>query len=57
MNTTRREVARRVLERLDDVEAYGGKKHKLRAIIQQQARLVAGFVRGEARYRPFIGKW
>ena len=54
---TRRELARRVLERLDAEEAYDGKKHKLRTIIQRQARRVASFLRGEGRYKPFIAGW
>ncbi|MGO0122569.1 CRISPR-associated endonuclease Cas1 [Desulfothermobacter acidiphilus] len=54
---TRRELARRVLERLEAEESYEGKKHKLRAIIQRQARRVASFLRGESRYKPFIARW
>ncbi|MEW6771041.1 MAG: CRISPR-associated endonuclease Cas1 [Bacillota bacterium] len=54
---TRRELVRRVLERLDAEENYDGKKHKLRTVIQRQARRVASFLRGEARYKPFIASW
>lgn len=54
---TRRELARRVLERLDGEEKYDGKKHRLKAIIQRQARQVAAFLRGESKYKPFIAAW
>lgn len=54
---TRRDLARRVLERLDAEEAYDGKKHKLRTVIHRQARRVASFLRGETRYKPFVAGW
>lgn len=54
---SRREVARRVLERLDDEERFEGKKHRLRTIIQMQARHLAMAVRRERPYRAFIGAW
>lgn len=54
---TRRELARRVLERLDGEESYEGKKYKMRSIIQRQARRVATYLRGEGKYRPFIAGW
>lgn len=54
---TRRELARRILERLDAEESYDGRKYTLRAIIQRQARRVAAFLRGEGKYRPFVSSW
>ncbi len=55
---TRRTLAERVLARLDqDREAYEGKKHLLRTILQSQARHLATHVRGETTYRPFIATW
>ncbi len=54
---TRKELGRRVLDRLEGEEGFAGKKHKLRNIIQMQARRVAGFVRGEGKYKPFTGSW
>ncbi|RJX17299.1 MAG: CRISPR-associated endonuclease Cas1 [Ammonifex sp.] len=56
-DATRRELARRVLERLDAEESYDGKKHKTKTIIQRQARRVASFLRGEGRYKPFVASW
>lgn len=54
---TRRELVYRVMSRLDNVETVEGKKYKLRSIIQKQARRVAGYVRGEVKYKPFVGSW
>lgn len=54
---SRREIARRVLERMDGEENYEGKKHKLRTIIQMQSRRLASYLRGEGKYRPFVAGW
>lgn len=55
---SRRTIVEKVNERLDGEEPYEGKKHKLRTIIQSQARHIATFVRDEGReYRPFVGRW
>lgn len=54
---TRREVARRILERLEAEEHYEGKKSTVRTIIQRQARRVATFLRGEGNYKPFVAGW
>jgi CRISPR-associated protein Cas1 len=56
-NTARRDFSERIKERLESQEKYQGKKYKLRTIIQMQARRVATFLRGEAKYRPFVGGW
>ncbi len=55
---SRRTIAEKVNERLEGEEPYEGKKHKLRTIIQSQARHVATFVRGEkAKYEAWVGRW
>lgn len=54
---TRRQLAKLVLDRLDAQETFQGKKYKLRTIIQMQARRIATFVRGEAKYKPFVCGW
>ena len=54
---TREEVAGRVLLRLIATEVHRGKSHQVRSIIQMQARLAAGAVRGLRKYRPFAFKW
>jgi CRISP-associated protein Cas1 len=54
---TREEVAGRVLLRLISTEVHRGKSHQVRSIIQMQARLAAGAVRGLRKYRPFAFKW
>jgi len=53
----RREVARRVLDRLEAHERYEGQHCRLRVIMQRQARHLAMFLRGERDYRPFVGWW
>jgi len=53
----RKEFARKILDRLEGQERYEGKTHKLRTIIQMQARHLAMFFRGERKYKPFIGSW
>jgi len=54
---TRKELSARVLERLEGAERYEGKQHRLRTIVQMQARRIATFLRGEGPYRPFVGTW
>jgi len=56
-DTTRKDLAKRILERLDTRETYQRKKFTLRTIIQRQARAVAAFVRDEKPYKPFIAGW
>lgn len=53
----RRCLSERINERLESQARFRGKKYKLRTIIQSQARRVATFLRGEAKYRPFVGGW
>lgn len=55
---TRKRIAEKVLERLESSEPYEGKRQPLRHILQQQARHIATFVRGErAEYTPFVMGW
>ena len=56
---TRRALAERVLERLEEsTERYERKRHKLRWILQMQARHVASYARGDrAKYQPFVAGW
>ncbi len=56
---TRRTLADKVLERLEEsTERYEGKKQAMRVIIQQQARHLATFLRGDrATYEPFACGW
>lgn len=58
IDTTRRAIAEKINARLDSVEHYEGKRHPLRSIIQQQARHLATFLRGErSSYTPFLAAW
>ncbi len=54
---TRSEIAKRVAERLDGLETYEGKKHKIRHIIQEQSRRLATFLRGQRKYEAFVSSW
>lgn len=55
---SRREIAEKVLERLEADERYERKRQPLRTIIQSQARHIATFVRGDrTAYEPFIARW
>ena len=55
--SSRRGLAAAVLERMEGEVAFQGRRHQLKSVIQIQARAVAGFVRGGARYRTFAFKW
>ena len=55
---TRRLLAERILARLETAERYERKRQPLRVIIQNQARHIATFVRGDrAQYKPFLARW
>ena len=56
-NSSREEVAARVLTRLTAAEQHRGKRHEVRSIVQMQARLAAGAFRGLRNYRPFAFQW
>ncbi|HLH72170.1 MAG TPA: CRISPR-associated endonuclease Cas1 [Chloroflexota bacterium] len=57
-DATRKLLAEKLFERLDSEEPYEGKRHKLRTIIQSQARHLATFVRRERPgYRAWVGRW
>ncbi|HID54528.1 MAG TPA: CRISPR-associated endonuclease Cas1 [Anaerolineae bacterium] len=55
---TRRFLAEKVINRLESREKYEGTRRPLRAIIQQQARALAVWLRGERDdFAPFLAKW
>jgi CRISPR-associated protein Cas1 len=54
----RRAIAEKVLARLEAAERYERKRQPMRVIIQNQARHIATFVRGERpAYISFIARW
>jgi CRISPR-associated protein Cas1 len=53
----RSEFARRILDRLNAPVRYEGKRERLRAVIQRQARHLACFFREERDYTGFVGTW
>lgn len=54
---SRREVAARILERLETATPYGKKRQSLKNVIQLQARHLAVVVRGESEYAPYVAPW
>lgn len=55
---TRKSLADKLFERLDGEEPYEGRRHKVRTIIQMQARHLATFVRRERpEYKAWVGRW
>lgn len=55
---TRRQLAQKVLDRLEAAEPYQQKRYPLRHIIQTQARHLATYLRGERpTYEPFVSSW
>lgn len=54
---TKRDFADKIFERLEHKEKFQGKNFALKTIIQSQARRIVTFLRGEARYKPFVSGW
>jgi len=55
---SRRAIVDRLRERMEGIEVYEGKRQALRIIVQNQARRVASYLRGEREaYQPFVGRW
>lgn len=57
-DSTKRQLAEKVLARLESPEKYADKRYPLRIILQMQARALATYVRGErAEFVPFMVRW
>jgi len=56
-DSTRRELAEKILARLEDEDRFEGAQHRLKTIIQMQCRRLAMFLRGEGHYRPYLAGW
>ena len=55
---TRTRLAEKIKERLESTEMYEKKRQTLRFVLQNQARHLASFLRGEReQYDPFIAGW
>jgi CRISPR-associated protein Cas1 len=54
---SRRAVAGAVLERLESEAGFRGRRHRLKSVIQIQARNLASCLRGGEPYRAFAFKW
>ncbi len=58
LQETRNKLAEKVKERLESTEVYEKKRQTLRFILQNQARHLASFLRGERTpYEPFVAGW
>ncbi|MBN1315981.1 MAG: CRISPR-associated endonuclease Cas1 [Anaerolineales bacterium] len=56
--STRLKIAEKVLARLDSPVRYENKKQPLRAVLQNQARHLATFLRADREtYEPFVAGW
>lgn len=56
-DATRRELAEKVLARLEDLDRFEGAQHRLKTIIQMQCRRLAMFFRGEGPFRSYVAGW
>lgn len=54
---TKRDFAAKVFERLEHREKFQNKNTMMKTIIQSQARRIATFLRGEAKYKPYVSSW
>lgn len=57
VDESRRLVAGAVLDRLESEVSFRGQRHRLKSIIQIQARNLAAYLRGGDAYRAFAFKW
>lgn len=57
IDDSRRAVAAAVLERLESEVMFRGRRHRVRSVIQIQARNLASYLRGGEPYRAFAFKW
>jgi CRISPR-associated protein Cas1 len=56
-DASRRTIAQLVLERLESEVNFRGQRHKLKSVVQIQARNLAAALRGGAGYKAFSFKW
>ncbi|MBI5441405.1 MAG: CRISPR-associated endonuclease Cas1 [Deltaproteobacteria bacterium] len=54
---TRKRLISQIYERLATIVEFHGREQKLEEIIPFQARALARHLRGEANYKPYVGKW
>ncbi len=56
-DSSRRTIAQLVLERLESEVIFRGQRHKLKSVVQLQARNLASALRGDGSYKAFSFKW
>lgn len=54
---TRKKLAFYILQRLNKLEMFRGKRCRLCEIIEFQAALMAAYLQGKGRYKPYVAKW
>jgi len=55
---SRKAISQAVIKRLESEVEFEGKNHRLKSVIQIQARNLASFLRGEkSRYKPYRLRW
>lgn len=55
--TTRRAIAKAVMERLARYEKFHGEEIKMQEILLKQTRLLAEAFKGNKRFKPYVAKW
>jgi CRISPR-associated endonuclease Cas1 len=54
---TRKRLVEKILERLNNREKFRGREMRTGEIIRHQARALVRHLKGEKRYKAYIGKW
>lgn len=56
-DTTRRAIAKAVMERLARYEKFHGEEIKMEDILLKQTRLLAEAFKGNKKFKPYVAKW
>ena len=54
---TKKKYRNKLMDKLNSYVKYENKKHRLKSVIQKQARHIATFLRDERDYKSFQGRW
>lgn len=56
-DSTRKAIAKAVMERLARYEKFQGEEIKMEEILLKQARLLAEAFKGTKEFKPYVAKW
>lgn len=56
-DSTKKLLAKNILERLHRYETYRGESITMLQIIQQQAKEIASLIESREKYKPYLAKW